>query len=107
MKRYSIFTLALVLCLSSCEGFLGKRPVSSLTSELFWKTEDDVEAAKAAMYSAMATAMEVNFFQWGELRGHNWGGQWLQRNSPDSVAYSRYSQYTRYCEMDRPVCCRE
>ena len=74
MKKYSILTVVLVLCLSSCEGFLGKGPISSLTSDHFWKTADDVEAAKATMYSAMATAMEVNFFQWGELRGHNWGG---------------------------------
>ena len=73
MKRYSILIISLVFCISACEGFLGKAPISSLTSDLFWKTQDDVEAAKATMYSSMATAMNSNFFNWGEIRGNNWG----------------------------------
>ena len=83
MKRYIIFLL--LFGLVSCEGFLGKEPISSLTPGLFWKTQDDVEAAKATMYSAMATAMDANFFQWGEIRGNCWGSNESNGISQDQL----------------------
>jgi len=75
MKKalYIIETAALTVSAVSCEDFLTKEPVSSLTAGNFWQSSEDVQAARAAMYSAFATAMKQNFFNWGELRGRTFG----------------------------------
>jgi len=67
-----IFLTALIL--SSCEKFLNKEPVSYLSANLFWQDATDVSSAQAAMYSAFASAMSVNFYDWGEVRGENYEG---------------------------------
>lgn len=59
--------------LVSCERFLTMAPVSSLTAENFWKSEDNVVSARSAMYASFATAMKQNYFNWGEVRGRTFG----------------------------------
>ncbi len=76
MKKITYFISAcLVLALlSSCEGFLNREPISTLSSNLFWKTSSDVESARAAMYSSLATTMSQKFIDWGEVRGGGFDG---------------------------------
>lgn len=75
MKKilYTTLLAALALTAVSCEDFLTKEPVSSLTADNFWKSGDDVQAARAAMYASFSTAMRQNFFNWGEIRGRTFG----------------------------------
>lgn len=75
MKKNIIYILLFVLgssFLASCEGFLNKEPISSLSSNKFWKSESDIESGTAAMYYSLSQAMRSHFFSWGELRGGNW-----------------------------------
>lgn len=75
MKTYfsiPFFILLMALGCMSCESFLDKEPVSSLSTQLFWKTTSDIESARAGMYRSFADAMRGNYFRWGELRSGTW-----------------------------------
>jgi len=76
MKKiiYALTMILVAVSLSSCEDFLNKEPISDLGANLFWQNATDVSSAQAAMYSAFATAMSVNFYDWGEVRGENYEG---------------------------------
>lgn len=54
LKTY-IFTagLILMLLLSSCEKFLEKFPLDSISNETFWNTENDVQMALAGCYNTL------------------------------------------------------
>lgn len=67
-------TLLVLALLSSCEGFLNREPISNLSSNLFWKTSSDIESARSAMYSSLATTMSQRFIDWGEVRGGGFDG---------------------------------
>lgn len=68
-----LFVAGALLSLSSCEGFLNKEPISQLSPNLYWKTDDDVRSAQAAMYSSLATTLNQMYFDWGETRGCLYG----------------------------------
>ena len=68
-----LFVAGALLSLSSCEGFLNREPISQLSPNLFWKTDDDVRSAQAAMYSSLATTLSQMYFDWGETRGCLYG----------------------------------
>lgn len=50
MKRFCFFCI-LVLC--SCNGFLDKEPLTSISPSSFWNTEDDLRLALNGLYNAM------------------------------------------------------
>lgn len=75
MNKYifrSVLCLILAFAGISCDSFLEREPVSSLSPQLFWKTNSDIESAKAAMYKSFADAMRGNYFRWGEIRSGIW-----------------------------------
>ena len=100
MKRYIIFLL--LFGLVSCEGFLGKEPISSLTPGLFWKTQDDVEAAKATMYSAMATAMDANFFNGVKFVAT--AGEAMNQTAYLRTSYVRMTYQILILQQNGPTC---
>lgn len=69
---YKILTVLTVLFFTSaCEEILDKTPVSSLTFESFWSSEDDFDAGLVACYSLTQDALSNgsnSFFLWGEGR---------------------------------------
>lgn len=75
MKKFKLY-IGVLFCVvtisTSCGAFLDEEPVSNLSTNLFWKTDSDIESARAAMYISFANAMSSNFFSWGEIRGENW-----------------------------------
>ena len=63
MKTYfsiPFFILLMALGCMSCESFLDKEPVSSLSTQLFWKTTSEIESASAVLYYSLADALSVN-----------------------------------------------
>lgn len=71
-KSYILVLLSTSALATSCGAFLDEEPISNLSTNLFWKTNSDIQSAKAAMYISFANAMSNNFFSWGEVRGENW-----------------------------------
>lgn len=63
--------LTLVLC--SCNKFLDLKPQNGITSDQFWQSKEQLQAAVIGIYSGMiggtgVTTPAANFFVWGELR---------------------------------------
>lgn len=70
MKRlFSILLASLGICLSSCENFLDRDPISDLSNATYWKTEKDLQTWNAGMYDGLQNTLKTNWFYWGELRG--------------------------------------
>ncbi len=77
MKRKFIYISVMVLLgniFSSCEDFLNKEPISQLTNDKFWKTEQDANVGVIAIYSTFSRALAAGIWNWGELRGDNFTG---------------------------------
>lgn len=72
MKKFRSYILFFGLLATSCGAFLNEEPISNLSTNLFWKTDSDIQSARAAMYISFANAMSSNYFSWGEIRGENW-----------------------------------
>jgi hypothetical protein len=67
MKKYIIIFIA-GLSLSSCKKFLDETPKADLTSESFYKTDNDLELASIAQYNQINNA-----FNGGPGYGPVWG----------------------------------
>ena len=73
MKKISIVFITVIMLLSSCmDEFLNVQPVSDLSSEKFWKTDDDVRSALNSAYSYIQTTFNYGFTSWFEGRSDNW-----------------------------------
>lgn len=73
MKRISIIIIAATLLLSSCmDEFLDIQPVSDLSTEKFWKTENDVRTALNSAYGFIQTSFNIGYTNWYEGRSDNW-----------------------------------
>lgn len=58
-----------MLFISSCNSWLDLMPENDQTSDMYWKTKEDVEAVVISGYLRMKGCLE-KFVQWGELRGN-------------------------------------
>ncbi len=73
MKKTIMILIASVLLLSSCmDEFLDVQPVSDLSTEKFWKTDDDVRSALNSAYGYIQTTYNYGFSSWYEGRSDNW-----------------------------------
>lgn len=70
-KIIYIYITMFVFSVSSCEDFLDEQPVSQLSADNFWKTENDVRAAMAGLYDGLQESVDDNFINWGEGRSDN------------------------------------
>ena len=63
--------MPLVLAMASCEKFLDQQPISSLSNELFWKTNEDARLGNAAIYDALQKTLSDSYIDWGDARSDN------------------------------------
>lgn len=68
--RKNIFILSMLLLITSvaCEDLVDKTPVSNISSDSFWQTEEDVKAATYGMYNQFRTTFDIKTVIWGEFR---------------------------------------
>jgi len=71
--------------LPGCSKFLDKKPQTQIRTSSYWKSEDDIKAAIAGMYSGMQDVCSTNFFFWGDSRSDNFF---------DNPKYGNVSYYT-------------
>ncbi len=73
MKNIIISVIAALFLFSSCvDEFLDVEPVSDLSTEKFWKTENDVRTALNSAYGFIQTTYNTGYSQWLEGRSDNW-----------------------------------
>ncbi len=75
--KYISGILMCLICISlSCTDALDKAPVSLITNESFWKTEDDANGALTGAYVYLRNQSLLNLFIWGEARSEvmEWSG---------------------------------
>ena len=73
MKKIIIVIVASVFVFSSCmDEFLNVKPVSDLSTENFWKTENDVRTELNSAYGFIQTTYNSGYAQWFEGRSDNW-----------------------------------
>jgi hypothetical protein len=60
---------------TSCKKFLDQEPVSSVTDETTWKSDDDANSAVAACYSLIRSALDaaVSYYTYGDLPTDEFG----------------------------------
>jgi len=89
MKTKKYILLGVITCLfslSSCnDSFLERPPVSDLTDENFWQTEQHVKSAANACYASLIGKDVVNY---GELLGDN--VMWYQLNAWRQIGSGLY-----------------
>jgi hypothetical protein len=87
MKRlfYLIVLASAAVLPGACKKFLDKKPQTEIVTSAFWKTEDDIKAAIAGMYSGLQDVCSTNFFYWGDSRSDNFY---------DNPKYGNVSYYT-------------
>src|SRR5690242_16069426 len=54
--------------MAGCKKFLTQAPKSELASGNFWKSQDDINAAMAGIYSGVQNFIGDNMVQWGDVR---------------------------------------
>lgn len=71
---YRVFSLLFsIMVLSSCESVLDDvKPVSQISDDVFWQTNNDAEVGLAAAYDAMQKTYRLKKMYWGEFRGDNY-----------------------------------
>lgn len=58
----------MMFILAACNSWLDLLPENQQTTDMYWKTKEDVEAVIISSYIRMKSCLE-RFVQWGELRG--------------------------------------
>src|SRR5665647_726864 len=85
----SIFILALLLTMSSCsKEFIERPPVSSVTTDVLYKTDKDFQDAVIGTYQALRNYY-TNMWQFGDLRGDDASIQ--VSNQPSSTGVDVFS----------------
>jgi len=85
----SIFILALLLTMSSCsKEFIERPPVSSVTTDVLYKTDKDFQDAVIGTYQALRNSY-TNMWQFGDLRGDDASIQ--VSNQPSSTGVDVFS----------------
>jgi hypothetical protein len=85
--RSILHIVMIVTLVSSCSDFLDKEPLTNFSSENFWKTEQDVQAALAATYSTHRTSV------FGATRGSNGVSFAIEALSDNAISTSGYAGY--------------
>ena len=85
MKKIGFISL-LVLMLTSClNDFLDVQPVSDISTNKFWKTDNDVRAGLNSAYAALQQAYNkntgANYMTWFEVRSDNFIGSTASSNN--------------------------
>lgn len=70
-KILFVYMMLFVFSVTSCEDFLNEQPISQLSEENYWKTEQDIRTAMAGMYDGIQDIVDDNLINWGEGRSDN------------------------------------
>lgn len=92
MKSNILIVLMVMFTMSSCmDEFLNVEPVSDLTSDKFWKTENDVRTALNSGYGFLQQAYNQGFANWFEGRADNWAplNSTSASNSPLATTFNQ------------------
>lgn len=70
-----ILVLAVIVCSTACKKFLDQEPVSVVTDDTSWKTDDDANSQVAGCYSLIRSAFNsaCSFYTYGDLPTDYWG----------------------------------
>lgn len=71
MKKILLYLMPAMLLLTGCEKFLDQQPISSLSTELFWKTSEDARLGNAAIYDGLQKTLTDCYIDWGDARSDN------------------------------------
>jgi hypothetical protein len=85
MKKYYFLPIILMLAATACDKHLDVTPVSSITKESFFKTENDVQGALNGMYSRLRSQADLNLYVWGEARS-----EILTNSITGTLGYEKY-----------------
>lgn len=74
-KLITILSIGMFVIATSCSKTIDVDPVSVITTNSFWKTEDDVNGGLSGMYLYLRQQAALNLFIWGEARSNDlqWG----------------------------------
>ncbi|MBD1424167.1 RagB/SusD family nutrient uptake outer membrane protein [Sphingobacterium arenae] len=73
MKKLFIIISFIAYFSSSCQKQLELSPISSISANSFWKTENDARGAMFGLYNCMRSALgNYNYLFWGEFRNGYW-----------------------------------
>jgi hypothetical protein len=88
MKKYINFRYVILAALfTACSDFLDREPLTQLSSETFWKTEQDVQAALTATYSTYRTSI------FGSVRAANGVSIDIEALSDNAIITSSFAGY--------------
>jgi hypothetical protein len=79
--------MILAMLFTACSDFLDKEPLTQLSSETFWKTEQDVQAALTATYSTYRTSI------FGSVRAANGVSIDIEALSDNAIISSSFAGY--------------
>ncbi|MEJ7558650.1 MAG: RagB/SusD family nutrient uptake outer membrane protein [Pedobacter sp.] len=98
MKKYILIFIAIV-SLASCKKFLDETPKADLTSENFYKTDNDLELASIAQYNQINNA-----FNGGPGYGPVWGADDIMttRNG-NKITYADFDTFQANSSNDKMV----
>ena len=98
-KIVGIFSL--VLLMSSClNDFLEIEPLNTVSTEIYWKTENDVRAALNAGYVPLKDAYKKGFFNWYEARSDNFIGSSGGTNPYQNVCFNKLTAALPSCDWN-------
>ena len=104
MKKIGFISL-LVLMLTSClNDFLDVQPVSDISTNKFWKTDNDVRAGLNSAYAALQQAYNkntgANYMTWFEVRSDNFIGSTASSNNQPNAPINTNNLNSSYLSSD-------
>lgn len=73
MKKYCLYILLSgLLGVWGCDNKLNLEPISSITTNSFWKTSEDAEGALNGAYNQFRNTFKMDLLFWGEFRTGFW-----------------------------------
>ena len=106
---YKISTACLLGCflffLAGCNSWLDLLPENQQTTDMYWKTKEDVEAVVTSGYIRMKSCLE-KFVQWGELRGDGIALTSATSNADQQfrIELVYYLPGDRFCQCRHQIC---
>nr|WP_294899197.1 RagB/SusD family nutrient uptake outer membrane protein [uncultured Pedobacter sp.] len=74
-KNHKLVVLVLlvnIVLVTSCKKFLDLQPLSQVSEDRFWKTNNDAIGGVAGIYDGMQDAYSAKYYLWGEFRADNY-----------------------------------
>ena len=96
MNKYKSLFLCLFVFLYSCADLLDQKPVSSITNESFWTSENDAVGVLTTAYVQLRSLTYDNLFVWGEARSE------VMTTAISGAMYERYYRNTISPELPGP-----